>query len=250
MTDLTDRKIVVLGASSGIGRCFALHARNAGAEVLLSGRQADRLDQVKKEAGGGITCAVDLTEPGGTDRLVEAVHRFGPVDAVVSTVGAAQLKLLENMTEPDWSAVFATNVVGVNCAIQVMLPALADGAVVLALSSEAVTMPRWGLAAYSASKAALEVSLAGWRLEYPRVRFGSVGVGATVPTEFGRAFDGPMLGDALEMWIRHGQAQAEFMDSDHVGQVLAGLLASLLPFPGVNMEHIVLRTPTPVVGKS
>lgn len=250
MTDLRGRRVVVLGASSGIGRCLAVHARKAGAEVLLSGRRADRLDEVKIEAGGGSVCAVDLSDPDGIDRLGEEVSRFGPVDALVSTVGVAQLKLLEHMTDADWKVVLETNVVGVNSAIRVMLPAFTADAIVLALSSEAVTMPRWALAAYGASKAALEVSLAGWRLELPRVRFGSVGVGATVPTEFGRAFEGEMLGEALEMWARHGQAQAGFMDSDHIGKILAGLLASLLPFPDVNMEHIVLRTPAAVVRTS
>jgi NAD(P)-dependent dehydrogenase (short-subunit alcohol dehydrogenase family) len=141
---------------------------------------------------------------------------LAPIDAVISTVGTAKLKLLEHTTEADWKVVLDTNVVGVNSAIRVMLPSLATGAIVLALSSEAVTMPRWALGAYGASKAALEVSMAGWRLEFPRVRFGTVGVGSTVPTEFARA----------------------------------SVLASLLPFPGINMEHIVLRTPTPAVGTS
>jgi NAD(P)-dependent dehydrogenase (short-subunit alcohol dehydrogenase family) len=250
MTDLTGRRVVILGASSGIGRSLALHVRAAGADVLLSGRRADRLQEVRTEAGGGSTCAVDLADPVGIVRLGEDVSRLAPVDAVISTVGAAQLKLLEHTTEADWKTVLDTNVVGVNSAIRVMLPSLATGAIVLALSSEAVTMPRWALGAYGASKAALEVSMAGWRLEFPRARFGTVGVGSTVPTEFGRAFEGEILGQALEMWTRHGQAQEAFMDSDHVGQVLASVLASLLPFPGINMEHMVLRTPTPAVGTS
>ena len=250
MTDLAGRRIVLLGASSGIGRRLAVHARRAGADLLISGRRADRLDEVRTEAGGGDTCAADLTDPVGIERLGAAVSRFAPVDAVVSTVGAAELKLLEHMTEADWKAVLDTNVVGVNSAIRVMLPSLGRGAMVVVLSSEAVTMPRWALAGYGASKAALEVSMAGWRLEFPGVRFGSVGVGSTVPTEFGRAFESQILGRALEMWTRHGQAQAAFMDSDEVGQVLASLVASLLPFPGVNMDHLVLRTSAPVVGNS
>jgi NAD(P)-dependent dehydrogenase (short-subunit alcohol dehydrogenase family) len=240
----------VLGASSGIGRCLALRAAQAGAVVLLSGRRAERLEDIRAAVGGGVICVGDLSEPGHIDELAVAVREFGPVDAVVSTVGSAQLKLLEDMTGSDWRSVFETNVVGVNAAIRAVLPSVRDGAIVAALSSEAVTVPRWALVAYSASKAALEVSLAGWRLEYPRVRFASIGVGATIPTDFGRAFDADLLGPALEIWSRHGQAQEEFMDSDHVGQVICGLLASVLPFPGVNMEHVVLRTPSPVAGSS
>lgn len=248
--ELTGRKLVVLGASSGIGQSLAQHALRAGAEVLLCGRREDRLVEVRHRSGGGEVHAVDLSRPEEIDVLAERVRSMAPVDAVVSTVGIAPLRLMMDTTYADWRQVLDTNVVGVNSAIRAVLPSLADGAIVLALSSEAVTMPRWALGAYSASKAALEVSLAGWRTEYPRIRFGCVGVGATVPTEFARHFEQELLFKALEIWARHGQAHEQFMDSDHLGAVLALLLGSLLPYPGVNMEHIVLRTPSPVTGSS
>jgi NADP-dependent 3-hydroxy acid dehydrogenase YdfG len=250
MIDLSGRRVVILGASSGIGRALALHTLKAEADVLLCGRRENRLIEVQTEAGRGVVCPVDLADAGDIERLGDAAGRLQPVDAVVSTVGTAKLRLLSHMTAADWRTALETNVVGVNSAIRALIPAMGDGALVLALSSEAVTTPRWALAAYGASKAALEAALAGWRLEYPRVRFGSVAVGATIPTEFGRAFEGELLGQALAVWNSHGQVHEDFMDSDHLGQVLAGLLASLLPFPGVNMEHVVLRTPAPVTGSS
>jgi NAD(P)-dependent dehydrogenase (short-subunit alcohol dehydrogenase family) len=248
--DLSGRHLVVLGASSGIGRAVGLHAIRAGATVLLVGRRVDRLEEARAKAGGGEVCPVDVAKPEGIKTLAAEVSRMGPIDAMVSTVGTARLKLLEHMTEADWQAVLDTNLVGVNSAIRAAVPSLVDGGVVLALSSETVSMPRWALAAYAASKAALEVSLAGWRLEYPRIRFGSVGVGATIPTEFGQDFEDGILERALEIWTRHGQAQEGFMDRDEVGEFLARLLASLLPFPGINLEHVVLRTPSPVTGSS
>jgi NAD(P)-dependent dehydrogenase (short-subunit alcohol dehydrogenase family) len=222
----------------------------AGANTVLCGRRQKHLEQASTEAGGGAVWMIDVAEEEGVERLGDEARRFGPVDAVVATVGAAPLKRIETLTQADWLSLLKTNVVGINCAITALLPALADGALVIALSSEAVMMPRWALAAYGASKAALEASFAGWRVEYPRLRFGTVGVGSTFPTDFARDFDMNLLGTALEVWMRHGQAQEALMDSDHVGQVLVGMLAALLPFPGVNMEHIVLRTPSPVLGTS
>ena len=248
MSGLDGTRIVLLGASSGIGRSFGIHAIGAGADVLLCGRRLERLEEVATEAGGGTPLAVDVDDDSSIERLATAISEFGPADAVLSTIGTAHLKRVEHTTQSDWATTMQTNVIGVNCAITAMLPSLRDGALVVAMSSEAAGAPRWAMTAYGASKAALEVSVAGWRLEHPRLRFGTVVVGATVPTDFARAFDGEVLGTAMDVWAAHGQAQEEFMDTDDVGQVVAGLFAALLPFPGVNMERIVLRTPSPVVG--
>jgi NAD(P)-dependent dehydrogenase (short-subunit alcohol dehydrogenase family) len=248
MVDLEGRRVVVLGASAGIGRSLARAAMAGGAEVLACGRRADLLDQLVAETGGGTACAVDVSEPEQVEALAAVTSRFGPVDAVVSTIGLSPLTPLADTADEDWAQVFRTNVMGVNSVIRALRPHLCDAALVLALSSEVVGIPRWGLGAYSASKAALEASFASWRLEYPRIRFGIVGVGATVPTDFGRDFDMEILSDALEIWARHGQTQDEFMDSDELGRVLAGLLGSLLPYPGINLERVLLRSPSPVTG--
>jgi NADP-dependent 3-hydroxy acid dehydrogenase YdfG len=248
MNGLAGARIVLLGASSGMGRSFGIHAIRAGADVLLCGRRLEKLEELASEAGGGKPLSVDIDDDSSIERLGETISTFGPVDGVLSTIGTAHLKRVEHTTQSDWASTMRTNVIGVNCAISAMLPSLRDGALVVAMSSEAAGSPRWAMTAYGASKAALEVSFAGWRLEYPRLRFGTVVVGATMPTDFARAFDGELLGTAMEVWTAHGQFQERFMDADEVGQVLAGLFAALLPCPSVNMEHIVLRTPSPVLG--
>ena len=251
MSELKGRKILVLGASSGIGQAFAMHSAKAGADVLLCGRRADRLAETREMIGTGVTLAVDIANPDDCIRLGEvASQEFGSLDVMLSTVGTAPLRRIEQTSADDWMATMQANVIGLNGAITALLPILTEGALVAALSSEAVAMPRWALAAYGASKAALEASIRAWRLEHPQIRFGVIGVGSTVPTEFARAFDMELLGTALDVWARHGQAQEAFMETDEVGRVLAGIVASLLPFPGINMEHIVLRTPAPVVGST
>ncbi|MCU1462876.1 MAG: short-chain alcohol dehydrogenase [Acidimicrobiales bacterium] len=246
---LAGRRVLVIGASSGIGRSFAVRAVKAGADVLMAARRQARLDEAVAEAGGGRTVVADVAMPDDCRRVAdEAARQLGSVDLVLSSVGTAPLRRIEETTAGDWMSTFQTNVVGFNTVLAGLVPTLADGALVLALSSEAVHMPRWALAAYGASKAALEQSVRCWRIEHPRIRFGTVGVGSTVPTEFGDGFDGPLLTTALGVWTTHGQSQAEFMDTDDVAEVLLGVVASVLPFPGIGMEHIILRTPTPVIG--
>ena len=141
-----------------------------------------------------------------------------------------------------------TNVVGVHQVVRATLPSLAPGAIVAALSSEDVAHPRAGLVAYGSSKAALEVSMAGWRVEHPAVRFSSISVGATQPTDFGESFDLDLTVDLIGDWCRHGLMQEEYMDTDDVASVLLGILGTALAYPAVGLEHLSLRSPSPVVG--
>ena len=252
MSGLAGRNVVVIGASSGIGRAFAIRAARAGAHVLLTARREERLDEARAAAGDNASVfPVDVTDPDACARLADEARRvLGSIDVVLSTVGVAPLRRIEETTAADWAATIQTNVVGFNSVMSALLPVLSDGALVLALSSEIVDMPRWAMAAYGVSKAALEASMRHWRVEHPGTRFGVVRVGATVPTEFGDDFEMELLTTSLDVWTRHGQAQASFMDTDEVADALAGIVAAVVPFPGIGMEEVVLRTPAPVVGSA
>jgi NAD(P)-dependent dehydrogenase (short-subunit alcohol dehydrogenase family) len=120
--------------------------------------------------------------------------------------------------------------------------------VVAVLSSETVGRPRFGLGAYGASKAALDQLLHALRVEHPLVRFTTVTVGATFPTEFGNGFDPEVLGRALSEWARHGLMTEEMMDPDEVAGVLAGVFGAALGNPTVGLEQLVLRPSAPVLG--
>ncbi len=50
------------------------------------------------------------------------------------------------------------------------------------------------------------------------------------------------------MWVRHGLMQRDFMETTDVAALLGGVLASALQFPGVGIEDLVLRSPSPVAG--
>ncbi len=122
---------------------------------------------------------------------------------------------------------------------------LGDHAVVAALSSEVVGQPRHGLAAYGVSKAALEESILAWRLEQPQLRFCRVRVGATQPTDFGSDFEADALGPILEDWVRNGLLPTAFMATDELATVLVELLGSMLAYPGITVEDLLLRPSAP-----
>jgi NAD(P)-dependent dehydrogenase (short-subunit alcohol dehydrogenase family) len=171
-----------------------------------------------------------------------------PLDLVVTCAGVSPLRWIHDMSTGDWDAVLRTNVVGFNHVVQAVLPHLQPRAIVAALSSETVDQPRPGLAAYAASKCALEAAVRGWRIEHPGRRFTVVRVGATFPTEFGDAFDADLLGPMLADWSARGLVQEEFMATDDVAGVLLDMLTRLLDAPGVSLDELVLRSPSKVAG--
>jgi NAD(P)-dependent dehydrogenase (short-subunit alcohol dehydrogenase family) len=249
MGALDGRRVLVVGASSGMGEAFAREAARAGAELIVSARRGDALDALIGEAGAGEAVVADVCDDRQRSALVDRVReRFGQVDLVLHTVGTAVLGDLADADADQWRRTFDTNVIGVNQLIRELLPHIAPGGIVAALSSESVLFPRVGMIPYASSKAALEASLRGWRIEHPEVRFSVVAVGATYPTDFGNDFDGDLLGPTLDRWAKQGVIQDRFMDRDEVGAYLVTVLGGALAYPGIGVEHILLRSPSPVTG--
>jgi len=247
VSTLEGRRVLVVGASAGIGRSFAIEAARHGATVAIAARRADRLDEVVAAAGGGTCLVADVTRPDDCARLAaDAVDALGPLDLVLYAAGTSPLRPVQDMEADDWQRVLATNVLGLQHVTRALVPdALAPGAIVGALSSEIVGHPRHGMVGYAVSKSALEEVLRGWRLECPEVRFCTVTVGATQPTEFGDGFDADALVPILDQWIRHGQLPSTFMDTDDLATLLRDLFATMLDHPGIGIEHLLVRSPAP-----
>lgn len=243
---LAGKRVVVIGASAGIGRAFALRVVKSGADVVLAARRADKLEEVLAEAGRGVSVVADVRNPADCARSAEvAAEALGQIDILLITSGYAPLKMFEDTTVDDWRDVFETNVIGVHEMIRVHLPLLAPSAIVAVLSSDSVRNPHTALGAYSCSKAALERCLVAWRLEHPGYRFSCVEVGGTVPTDFSSHFDPGVLSTALTEWLARSLVQARQMTPEAVADTLAGIFAAAIEQPDVSLESIVLKSPAP-----
>lgn len=248
---IAGKRVLVVGASEGIGKEFAERAIRDGATVLMSARRAEALSVVADSAGGGHVAIVDVTDDASIDALVvTAVEALGEIDLVLYAVGSASMRRLVDFDREMWDQTLATNVVGFNQLARRLIGSLSTGAIVVALSSESAAVPRDGLIAYAASKAALEASVRGWRAEHPEVRWSCVAVGATFPTAFGSTFDPDIMGPLLDVWIKKGLLQEAFMVPGEVAEHLLAIYASALSLASVNVEHIVLRSPSPTMGTS
>lgn len=247
--DLAGRRILVVGASEGIGKEFAAAAIAAGASVVLSARRAEPLAEIVASAGGGHAACVDVTDDDSLGALVAAtVGELGEIDLVLYAVGSASLARLVDSDRELWNQTLAINVVGFNQLARRLIDVMAPGGIVAVLSSETAAVPRDGLVAYAASKAALDASVKGWHAEHPDVRWSCVGVGATFPTAFGVNFDIDLVGAVMDQWVRRGLLQEEFMAPAEVAQYLLTMYASALSLPSLNVEHILLRSPSPTIG--
>jgi NAD(P)-dependent dehydrogenase (short-subunit alcohol dehydrogenase family) len=248
---LKGKRVVVVGASTGIGHEMARLAIQEGARVVMAARRIDKLDELAKATGGGVAVSVDIRQPADCEQLAQrARDELGGVDLLLCTVGYAPLRMFPDATVEDWNVVLNTNVIGVHQLIKAMLPVLEPGAIASIMSSETVNQARTALGIYAASKAALETSLTAWRIEHPQVRFSCVAVGGTFPTGFSADFDPELLISAMQDWARHGLVTEGLMAPDEVAEVLLGTYAAGLNFPGLNLEHLLIRSPSPVVGSS
>ena len=231
---LTGRSVVVVGASSGVGRGVAERSIRGGARVVLAARRVDALTEIARGAGGGHPVATDLRDEDSCQGLAREVAAIAPpVDILFISAGAASLRRMARTTAEDWQHALSTNLVGIHRVIVALLEHLSPTAVVAVVSSEVVGAPRSHLGAYGASKAALEHSIQQWQEEHPWLRFTTISLGATMPTEFGDGFQADDLREALAAWTSSGQSVSVFMNMDEVCDVLVSTLASLVRSPSI-----------------
>lgn len=235
-------RVLVVGASSGVGRSIAQKFVKSGAQVALSARRAENLEEAIAEVGGGIAVPGDIRAHDGAEQVIKgAVDALGGLDVIIYATGVSPLQRLRHATREQWTHVLETNLVGLHEVVQAALPHLAPGAAVGVLSSDSVGTPRPGLVPYAASKAALEELMRGWRTEHREIRFSTIIIGPTFPTEFGSAFDPDLMGELWAEWEALGIADTSIMDGNELAEVIVNTYLTLIPFHGIGMEEIVLR---------
>jgi NAD(P)-dependent dehydrogenase (short-subunit alcohol dehydrogenase family) len=158
---LDGKVAIVTGASSGLGVAFAVALAQAGADVALGARRADRLAETRAlvEAAGrrAITVATDVSRPEDCDGLVAAtVRELGRVDVLVNNAGVGTATPATRETPEQFRAVLDVNLHGCYWMAQACGRVMQPGSVIVNVSSVlAITTGGLPQAAYSASKAGL-----------------------------------------------------------------------------------------------
>ncbi len=248
-------KTVVVGASSGLGRCIGVGLGQRGFPVALLARRRERLEAAAAEAGpdaSAIEC--DVTDEASIATAIEkAAGHLGGIDALVYTPAIGPLARLEDVDADTWRRVFDTNVTGASLVTAAALPHLveSDGtAVYLSSVSASQTAPWPGLGAYAVSKAALDKLIDAWRGEHPGVGFTRCVVGDCAGgegdslTAFANDWDGDLAGELYAIWEARGLIAGSLLEVERLVDAIDGLLRA---GPGVSMPTMVVapRPPAP-----
>lgn len=163
MTNMTDKSVIITGASRGIGAAAARKFGALGAKVLLCARSVTDIDTIAAEinAAGGTALAL-ATDVAQFDQVQAAIDlaqaEFGGVDILINNAGALEpVERLENATVSAWDTIIDVNVKGVFYGIRAALPLMkaAGGGTIITIGSGAATGALEGWSHYCSSKAAV-----------------------------------------------------------------------------------------------
>jgi short-subunit dehydrogenase len=222
--DLQAARMVITGASSGIGQSLAEQSARAGARVVLTARSADRLDELARAltAAGGEVLAVpaDVTIPADRERLLRTtVEKWGGLDVLINNAGVASFGHFATSTEEVLRQVMEVNFFAPAELTRLAIPYLQKGRLPAVVNVASMCgrrgVPAWP--EYSASKFALCGLSEGLRGEMARF---DIDVLLVVPGLTSTGLSQHLLRNAGRMKINHqGGMPAE--------QVAAGILRGL-----------------------
>ncbi len=206
------RAAVVTGASSGHGLATALALAEAGHPVVLGARRLDRLEEaaakIVADGGEALALPLDLADDASIDTFATAAEAgLGPVEVVVSNAGEVVPATALSVDPDDFRRQVQVNVLGAHRLVQRLGPGMVErqrGDIVF-VTSDVVRVPRTHMAAYVASKHALEglARAMQMELEGSGVRVGIVRPGPS-STEQGTTWSEATVLEVMAEWERWG----------------------------------------------
>ena len=200
--DLSGKRVLVTGASSGLGAHFAHVLANAGAHVILTARRLSALDMVAKRilADGGRceTAPLDITSAASIATLAPLL---GEVDILVNNAGLARDAAAIDQSEDDWDSVIDTNLKGMFLLSQAVAKAMIAakrGGSIINIASILGLRQAGRVVPYAVSKAGAIQMTKALALEWARydIRVNAIAPGY-IETDLNDAFFGSEAGKAL-----------------------------------------------------
>ncbi|MBN8822654.1 MULTISPECIES: glucose 1-dehydrogenase [unclassified Spirosoma] len=157
MSRLSNKIAVITGGNSGIGFATAQQFIAEGANVIITGRNQQAIDEAVKKLGDkAIGILSDASSISDTEALVETVKaRYGRVDVLVVNAGVNFMEPVGQITEKGFDYIANINLKGAIFTVEKFIPILAEGASVINITSVSAFVVGMGTTVYAASKAAL-----------------------------------------------------------------------------------------------
>lgn len=239
---MTRKRILLTGASSGIGYATAVRLVNAGHDVIAVARREDLLRGLADRHGVD-TVVADITRDDDVASVIDHARSTGGVDVLINNAGMALgTESVEEGSVDDWRAMFELNVLGTKRMITACLPLLRaaagqkGSADILTVTSTAAFTPYEGGGGYNASKAAAKAMLDVLRLEL-----------AGEPIRVIDIAPGMVMTDEFTLKRNRGnsdKAAALYAEVDHplVADDVARVIIDALELPWhVNLDRVVMR---------
>ena len=229
------KRVGVVGASSGLGRCIGMGLAAEGDRVAFLARRLERCEAAAAEAGSGaVAVACDVTDEAGARAAIDtAADALGGIDALIYSTGIGHLAPIEEVDAATLRHVFETNVIGAHTVTAAALPHLkaAQGMAAYLSSVSASLTPAWpGLSPYVVTKTALDKLVEAWRVEHPAVGFTRLTVGDCTGgegesmTEFATNWDGDHAMKFAPLWVGRALMAGNLMEVDELVAVVDTLV--------------------------
>ena len=238
--DIKNAVVLVTGASSGIGQATARAASRAGARVVLLARRGDRIEALAQELGNALAVACDVTQPEQVQHAIDAtLATFGRIDALINNAGQGLHTNIEDINIEDFTELLNLNTVAPLAMMQAVIPFMREqgrGSIVN-VSSGATLATYPGSAAYTSSKAALNMLSSVARLElaqagiavsimhpsitttefYGSVKSGQTSAKAQEAETVSFAHPPELVAETILGLIKSGAAQADLVAKEYGG---------------------------------
>jgi NAD(P)-dependent dehydrogenase (short-subunit alcohol dehydrogenase family) len=203
---LANQVALVTGASSGLGRHFALTLARAGAKVAVAARRTDKLEALAQEIAAGdgraLPVPLDVTDLESVNAAVDAAEtELGPITVLVNNAGVAATAAFLDQTDAQWRAILDTNLDGARRVAHAVARRMVEhgqGGAIVNIASILGLRPAGGVSAYAAAKAGLVSMTQTMALELARHR---IRVNALAPgyieTDLNREFLQSPAGQAM-----------------------------------------------------
>ncbi|UHG92751.1 SDR family oxidoreductase [Spirosoma oryzicola] len=173
-TNVENKTVIISGASRGIGRSTAMLLAQHGANVIVTARNADDLNELQVEATQGSVRGKIIVAPGDVSNesamaavVKTAYDQFGRIDVVINNAGYGIFKNVDEISVEEWDSLMATNVKGTFLLTKAALPILkAQGSGhIVVVASDVAKRTFAGGSLYTASKYAQEAFMGALRKE-------------------------------------------------------------------------------------
>ena len=172
MESLKGKKVLLIGASGGIGTRLTKLLTGSGAIVFITGRNQDKLAAAGEQAGipSNRQFLLDLTNETAVFDTIAAIQQDGPVDILINAAGIGIIKSMDTLTTEDFIKTLQVNLIGSFWVTKAILPAMKEAKKGLIIHIPGVLgkVPMAGAAAYSASKYGLVGMMQSIREELKR----------------------------------------------------------------------------------